>query len=158
MHYQLRKGRGVLLLAGLAVTAILVAAIMVPPMLQRASRPPLTAEPSATRVPTATPLGARARLATLQAPRGATPETSRNPAGGGPSAVPRAAINIRSGPGTSYPVIGSAGTEARLTIVGRDATGEWWQVLYSPTGAGCGWVNAGVVEVRGETIAVPVVP
>lgn len=38
------------------------------------------------------------------------------------------AANLRSGPGTTFPVVGSAKPNQQLTITGKNAKGDWYQV------------------------------
>jgi heat shock protein HslJ/uncharacterized protein YraI len=54
-------------------------------------------------------------------------------------------VNVRSGPGTNFPVIGVApfGTEGE--IIGRSADGRWWVVSVPSAPGGMGWVSADFV-------------
>lgn len=54
-------------------------------------------------------------------------------------------VNIRNGPGTNYPVIGTVPTGGSLLISGRTSTG-WLQVTQNNQQ---GWVFSGVVTVEG---------
>lgn len=40
-------------------------------------------------------------------------------------------MNVRSGPGTNYQIIGAAQAGDRFVIKGKDPTGAWWQVDYN---------------------------
>jgi TolB protein len=65
------------------------------------------------------------------------------------------ALNVRSGPGTGYPVIASLRQGAEAPIVGRHGASGWWQVKL---GSGAtGWVSgsAALVRVNGDTSGVP---
>ncbi|MBN1681218.1 MAG: SH3 domain-containing protein [Anaerolineae bacterium] len=65
-------------------------------------------------------------------------------------------VNIRSGPGTNYPVYGSAYDGLTLPVIGRNTSNTWWQVNYNGLPS---WV-AGTVEattVQGDCSAVPYV-
>ncbi|HRV96802.1 MAG TPA: SH3 domain-containing protein [Anaerolineae bacterium] len=62
-------------------------------------------------------------------------------------------VNIRSGPGPDYPIIGTLNPDTELPIVGRNANGTWWQI--DITGA-TGWVANEVVQAS-DTKTVPVV-
>ena len=46
-------------------------------------------------------------------------------------------LNVHSGPGIEYPVIGTAETGQRFRIVGKDSDESWWQIEYE---AQRGWV------------------
>lgn len=54
-------------------------------------------------------------------------------------------LNIRSGPGTNYPVIGTARYGDEGEIVGRNANGDWWAVAAPSLPGGIGWVSADFV-------------
>ncbi|OQY99917.1 MAG: hypothetical protein B6D41_00490 [Chloroflexi bacterium UTCFX4] len=54
-------------------------------------------------------------------------------------------LNIRSGPGTNYPVIGAARYGDEGEIVGRNANGDWWAVAAPSLPGGIGWVSADFV-------------
>lgn len=54
-------------------------------------------------------------------------------------------VNLRSGPGTNYDVIGSLKAGDKLPVTGRKIDSTWWQVS-SP--AGTAWVAASVVTVE----------
>jgi uncharacterized protein YraI len=62
--------------------------------------------------------------------------------GGQPTVVALIGLNVRSGPGTGYPVIGTlpAGQAARIT--GQNADGTWWQIVFPPDSGGRGWVSS----------------
>jgi len=81
----------------------------------------------------------------------ATPEPTTLPA---PIARVLNPINIRSGPGTNYPVIGGLTPDTRVEIVGRNADGDWWQVLYGDDATG--WLSAPLVAVEGDASLVTV--
>lgn len=65
------------------------------------------------------------------------------------------ALNVRSGPGTGYPVIAGLRQEDQAAIVGRHGASGWWQVK---TASGVtGWVSGSpsLVRVSGDTVNVP---
>ncbi len=95
-----------------------------------------TPEPTSTSTPTptATPID----LPT------ATPTATPTPLS--PQVVSSITVNIRAGPGTNYPVIGSLLAANPLLVIGRNEPGTWWQVQ-QPDGP-AGWVAASVVEAR----------
>jgi hypothetical protein len=63
-------------------------------------------------------------------------------------------VNIRSGPGTNYPIIGGLPTGQSLEIVGRNADFSWWQVS---TPDGLGWVAASVTTASNADESIPIV-
>lgn len=91
-----------------------------------AEAPTLTPTPTETEIPTETPT--------------ATPEVAR-------VVIPRA-VNIRSGPSTLHPVIGSADSGQSFPILGKSADGTWWQIDYNGQ---TGWVFAEIVDNRAAT-------
>ena len=68
-----------------------------------------------------------------------------------------ATLNLRQGPGTTYPVVGKLTQGAQAAIIGRNAAGDWYQVR--PTGGSTGWVTGApaLVQVTGDLTAVPIV-
>jgi len=74
-------------------------------------------------------------------------------------------LNVRTGPGTAYPVIGVLSQGDTVEVVGKNVTGDWLQILYPSTGSGQrpagtegrGWVAAAYIELTGSLTEVPVV-
>ena len=60
-------------------------------------------------------------------------------------------VNVRSGPGTSFATLGllNAGEKVRITY--RDTTSTWYQILFSASSGGSGWVAAQFVQVAAGT-------
>jgi hypothetical protein len=66
-------------------------------------------------------------------------------------------LNVRTGPGVAYPIIGALSQGDVVEVVGKNAAGNWLQILY-PTGTeGQGWVAAAYVDLSGSLATVPVV-
>jgi uncharacterized protein YraI len=70
-------------------------------------------------------------------------------------------LNIRSGPGTNYPVIGRANSGQQLTAIGRNQSASWVQIE-TPSTAGSavnrpGWVSASYVEASQSINGLPIV-
>jgi hypothetical protein len=63
-------------------------------------------------------------------------------------------LNVRSGPGTGYPVIGTLRQRDQASVVGRHSASGWWQV--KPGSGSTGWVSGSpaLVRVSGDTAAV----
>jgi uncharacterized protein YraI len=55
-------------------------------------------------------------------------------------------INVRTGPSTASPSLGTIGIFAKVQISGRDASGSWYQIIYAESEAGKGWVRAEYVQ------------
>jgi heat shock protein HslJ/uncharacterized protein YraI len=82
----------------------------------------------------------------------------------GRATAPRG-LNVRSGPGVNFPVIGVALYGDEGEIVGRSADGGWWAVSVPTTPGGIGWVSRDfVLATNAENVPVieapapPVVP
>ena len=99
-------------------------------------------------------------------PTGTPPPTRVPPPTGLAGAGP---LNLRSGPGRLYPVIGAVPAGAQMIVVGRSADKAWWRVCYAdnleaacipPAGAAptgqLGWAPYGSLDVRGGTESVAV--
>jgi len=65
------------------------------------------------------------------------------------------ALNVRSGPGVTYPAVDVLAQGDEVTIIGQHPASGWWQVAL-PDG-GSGWVSGGAayVSVSGDTAGVP---
>jgi uncharacterized protein YraI len=99
-----------------------------------------------------------ANVQTIENPEGHTVVTPEPPASGAPTATTTEYVNIRTGPGTNYPVLVVAPPGAKGEVSGKSSDGAWWQVKiptqYSADGVG--WVSAGYVTTQ-NTGSVPVV-
>ncbi len=72
----------------------------------------------------------------------------------GPTIFPRVdTVNLRSGPGTNFEVVGQLRTGESLPIIGRNDDGTWWHVQ---TPDGPAWIAASV-SLAAHTNGVPVV-
>ncbi|MCB0241957.1 MAG: SH3 domain-containing protein [Anaerolineae bacterium] len=96
---------------------------------------PPTATPT-TAIPTDTPLP--------PAPTD-TPEPTATPTQVGPSAeVKSQSLNVRAGPGTNHPIVGSANQGNALSVLGRTEDGSWLNVQLS--NGDQGWVSASLLD------------
>lgn len=71
-------------------------------------------------------------------------------------------VNVRSGPGITYAMVGQASEGTQVEITGRDETGTWWRIC-CPVGAPTdSWISAELVDLvvaKAEVmVRVPVVP
>jgi uncharacterized protein YraI len=80
------------------------------------------------------------------------------PVEGAPSATAADYLNVRTGPGTNYPVVVVAPPGATGEVTGRSADNIWWQVKVSTqyVASGLGWVSQDYTY-SSNTDAVPVV-
>jgi uncharacterized protein YraI len=63
-------------------------------------------------------------------------------------------VNLRSGPGTNFRVVGRMFGRQSATIVGKTNDGRWWQIRF---GGAAAWVAAEIVRASGNMINVPVI-
>lgn len=122
----------------------------------RPLRPTFTPTPQPTDTPTPEPPTPTPQPTdTPTEPPTATPEPPTPTPEAKPVAVVSgsAQVNVRSGPGTAYPQLGSVARGAELEIVGRNAAGDWWQVCC--VNGQPAWIVARLVTVRNAE-AVPV--
>ncbi len=61
-----------------------------------------------------------------------------------PQVVSAVTVNVRSGPGTNYPVISALPPGIAVPVVGRNDASSWWQIQ-GPDGS-TGWVANSVVQ------------
>ncbi len=125
---------------------------------------PAPAQPPAVIIPTLTPVPpvptptATRVLGNDNASSNAAAEASMQDAAAQqdvkPELVAPGTVNIRSGPGTNYPVIGALNANAPVSIIGRNQDTSWWQVEI--TGDSIGWVASSVVSAS-NTDSVPAV-
>jgi uncharacterized protein YraI len=99
-----------------------------------------------------------ASVQTIQNPDTYTVATPPPPASGAATGTATEYLNIRSGPGTNYPVLVVAPPGSTGEITGKSSDGAWWQVKiatqYSSTGSG--WASASYVVAQNAS-NVPVV-
>jgi hypothetical protein len=87
----------------------------------------------------------------------ATPQpTSGNASSGGqPTALVNAAtLNVRQGPGTNYPTVGTLSQGDRVEIVGRNTDSTWWAINFS---SGTAWIFAALTTAQGNLSQIPLV-
>lgn len=68
-----------------------------------------------------------------------------------------AGVNIRTGPGTDYSIIGMAPQGAEGEIVGKSEDGQWWVAVAPDAPSEYGWVSAAYVDATNAD-NVPVIP
>ncbi|MCB0191771.1 MAG: SH3 domain-containing protein [Anaerolineae bacterium] len=112
-----------------------------------ASEPTATSTPLDTPVPTVTATSVDPTATATSLSPTATPTSAA------PQVVADSTVNVRSGPGLNYPVIGALPPNTAVPAVGRTADQSWWQ-LQLPEGQ-TGWVAASVVDAR-NTAGLPV--
>ncbi len=70
--------------------------------------------------------------------------------------VPVGELNVRQGPGVSYPLAGVIRQGETYDIVGRTEDFAWWRICCLPD-ASLGWVTASLVQVIGDATDVQVI-
>lgn len=73
------------------------------------------------------------------------PEPPPEPATPTGTVVGTQGLNVRTGPGTNFPVIGVARVGDQGELVGRSADNRWWAVAVPSAPGGTGWVSADFV-------------
>ena len=63
-------------------------------------------------------------------------------------------MNVRGGPGTFYPVLGTASAGEQYAITGKNSSGTWWRINYNEQS---GWVFSQLVTASGPLEDVPLV-
>jgi uncharacterized protein YraI len=117
----------------LVVSLSMLLALVIPAMAQDVSPTPAPADnAAATAEPTPAPLTATTGLFVTTQFR----------------------VNVRSGPGTEYTILGKLTPVDSLDITGQNADGDWWRVNFNGQE---GWVFDTVVEITGAVEGVPVV-
>ena len=92
-----------------------------------------------------TPVPQATRTATLPAP-----VTSSAAEGSAPSpseGITTTQINVRAGPYTASAALGLVGPFVKVQVIGKDASGSWYQILFAESAAGQGWARAEFVQV-----------
>ena len=97
-----------------------------------------------------------------EAPAGEATETVTETAtatGALTAAVQVVSLNVRQGPGTTYPVVGKLAEGSEITVDGRNEAGDWWSICCVADGTP-GWVSAALVTpnfTAEQAAALPVV-
>lgn len=125
-------------------------------------KPTFTPTPVPTSGPTAVPTATSAPASPTQPPAPTptpmppTPVPSPSPT---PTPTPyievqKNVVNVRTGPGTLYPIMGRLPQGSKAPIVAKDPSGKWWQICCVDGKEA--WVAGWVVEARNDTTTVPV--
>jgi hypothetical protein len=112
--------------------------------------PPTAVLSSPTMKPTATLIPATPTATVTLIP----PTASPTPTPPQPHVMADSDVNLRSGPGKAYPVVGKLRAGQEVNIIGRNGSGDWWQL--SLGGTDQAWAAGTVVKVLGpiDTVAV----
>lgn len=99
----------------------------------------VTPEPGDTSV-VPTPTGTPPSPTTT--PTATTPTTTDQTTSEGATVTALIGLNIRTGPGAEYPVIGGLPAGQSSQITGKNPEGTWWQIIYPSNSDGRGWISA----------------
>lgn len=55
-------------------------------------------------------------------------------------------VNVRAGPSTASESLGLIGPFVKVQVIGKDANGSWYQIIYAESANGKGWVRAEFVQ------------
>jgi uncharacterized repeat protein (TIGR01451 family) len=106
------------------------------------------------------------QLAALPIGEGATPPVAAptavatSPAASGAltGTVAVVALNVREAPSTTDPILGKLSSGTIVTLLGRNAAGDWWLVCCAPNGAGNGWASAQFIDTDAPAAALAALP
>lgn len=65
-------------------------------------------------------------------------------------------MNVRSGPGTNYAVVGAGTAGVTVKVIGRNPDNSWLQIEFPDAADGVGWIYTELVDVKGAPEAVEV--
>lgn len=120
----------------------IVITVVAPPAARVLENEPASPDDAAGVNPTSTP-GAQTQ-----------PQTDLGILSGPTAVVSVAELNVRQGPDTRYPSVGTLQRGDRIEIIGRNADGSWWAIAYR---GGSAWVFAELVTPEGDISGVPLV-
>jgi hypothetical protein len=66
-------------------------------------------------------------------------------------------LNVRAGPGTTYPLLGQLTAGQTVEATGRNEESTWWQIQFADGPGGRGWVLGDFVTPNDQTGTLPVV-
>jgi hypothetical protein len=108
-------------------------------------------------IPTTTPLPPATDTSLPPTPEPEPTEAPQEPSPTpGPALSVNLAINVRGGPGTTFPILGGMNMGDQAVPVGRDNSASWFAIPYSAGSDGIGWVAAMFVTYAGDMNALPV--
>lgn len=116
--------------------------------------------PTATPTFTPTPTATNTPLPTATHPPAPTPSPTLEPKPAVQVAeTSTSQINVRAGPGTTYPVIGQLAPGDKAVVIGQNQAADWWRIDLEPAPEveTPGWVYAALVSLTGPAADIPVV-
>jgi hypothetical protein len=131
-------------------------ATLMPLLTQVVLVPTTTPLPTATDTPSEAP-AATALPATATGGAPLTPTITVTPTQAGNLLTVSIGANVRSGPGTNYPVVGTIKAGDTAPVVGRDASSNWFVISFKGGFSGKGWISSFVTTYTGDKTKLPVV-
>jgi hypothetical protein len=64
-------------------------------------------------------------------------------------------LNVRTGPGPAYPIVGGLSRGDVVEVVGKNATSDWLQIIHPAGVEGQAWIAAAYVDLSGSLAVVP---
>ncbi len=132
-----------------------------------ASATQLAAATQVVLVPTTTQSPPTATIPPTVAATPTTPPATATPTASGPTATATAnaaqvvkaiaPANVRSGPGTTYPIVGGMNTGDTAPVVGRDSSAQWFAISFAGAAQGTAWVSNLVASYDGSINDLPVI-
>ncbi len=58
-------------------------------------------------------------------------------------------VNVRKGPGTTFDPVGTLNPDDTVSLIGKDPSGDWYQITYASAPDGKGWVAASFIQATG---------
>ncbi len=147
---------------GLALAVLAIAGCVAAPRNASPIPPTKTPKPTFTPTPAVTPTPIPIVTPTRPTAPTAVPTATLEPS---PTAVPPTPtpaapkltanqnVNVRSGPGTNYTLIGALSAGQSFEIIGKNPTGDWYQFDFNGR---TGWVRQDFVTVSGDSGAIKV--
>jgi uncharacterized protein YraI len=65
-------------------------------------------------------------------------------------------VNVRTETSTASETLGLIEQFAKVQIIGKDASGSWYQIIYADSGTGYGWVRAEYVQIN-SPVEIPLI-
>jgi hypothetical protein len=93
--------------------------------------------------------------ALVQQPTGSIPTVTGTPEGATVKVYEnQMMINVHTGPGQAYPVIGILVAGQKVPALGMDRDGKWVLIVYMGVPGNTGWVAKSLVDLKGELVVV----
>ena len=100
-----------------------------------------------------TPVPPATQTSTLAAPAGSAVQATDIPPVEG---ITTTQVNVRGGPSTASATLGVIGPFVHVQVIGKDASGSWYRIIYDGAEAGKGWIRAEYVQVDAAAEIPPV--